>query len=88
MLASLWRRFLGFGVVIFIGLAGGYLLAQNTPSILTLSPRVLLLVGVGMGIFIGYVMGVMRGIMRVITVSQKEDVVLPTGKLIFNKTDN
>lgn len=88
MLESYWKRFLIFALVIFVGLVGGYGVAQNTPSILTLSPRLLLLVGVGMGIFIGYVMGVIRGIMRVINVTQKEDVVLPTGKLKFNKIDS
>lgn len=88
MSESYWKRFLIFGIVIFVGLVGGYGVAQNTPSILTLSPRLLLLVGVGMGIFIGYVMGVIRGIMRVINVTQKEDVVLPTGKLKFNKIDS
>jgi ABC-type dipeptide/oligopeptide/nickel transport system permease subunit len=52
------------------------------------SPRacLLLLIGVGLGLFVGYVVGVARGIMRVINVTQKEDVFLPTGKLKFDKS--
>ncbi|WP_440898041.1 hypothetical protein ACS127_08785 [Amphibacillus sp. Q70] len=88
MLASVLNRFLIIGSVIFIGMFGGYWIGNNTPSILEISPKSLLLVGVGLGIFIGYVMGVVRGIMRVINVTQKEDVFLPTGKLKFDKSNS
>lgn len=87
MLASVWRRTIIFGLVILIGLAGGYWVGNHTPSLLYLSPRILLLVGVGLGLFIGYLLGIARGILRVINVTQKEDVILPTGKLKFDKTE-
>lgn len=86
LLGSVLNRFLIFGSVIFIGMFGGYWIGNNTPSILEVSPKSLLLIGVGLGLFVGYVVGVARGIMRVINVTQKEDVFLPTGKLKFDKS--
>ena len=86
MLGSVLNRFLIIGSVIFIGTFGGYWIGNNTPSILEISPKSLLLIGVGLGLFIGYVVGVARGILRVINVTQKEDVFLPTGKLKFDKS--
>lgn len=88
MLESVWKRSVIFGLVIFIGFAGGYWVANNTPSILSLSPKVLLIIGVGLGMFIGYVFGVVRGILRVVKVTQNEDVILPTGKLKFDKVEH
>lgn len=88
MLGSVLNRFLIFGSAIFIGVFGGYWIANNTPSILEMSPKLLLLIGVGMGLFIGYVVGVARGILRVINVTKKEDVFLPTGKLKFDKSNS
>ncbi|MFB1051548.1 hypothetical protein [Paraliobacillus sp. JSM ZJ581] len=85
MLGSVLNRFSIIGSVIFIGTFVGYWIGNNTPSILEISPKSLLLIGVGLGLFIGYVVGVARGIMRVINVTQKEDVFLPTGKLKFDK---
>lgn len=86
LLGSVLNRFLIFGSVIFIGMFGGYWIGNNTPSILEVSPKSLLLIGVGLGLFVGYVVGVARGIMRVINVTQKGDVFLPTGKLKFDKS--
>ncbi|WP_051577991.1 hypothetical protein [Sporolactobacillus terrae] len=86
MLASLLNRFLIIGSALFLGTFGGYWLGTVTPSILELSPKLLLLIGVGLGLFIGYVIGVVRGIMRVVHVTQKKDVLLPTGKLKFDKS--
>lgn len=86
MLDSVFNRSLIIGSVIFIGMFGGYWIGRSSPSILELAPKAILLIGVGMGLFIGYVIGFARGIMRVIHVTQKEDVFLPTGKLIFDKT--
>jgi hypothetical protein len=88
LLGSVLNRFLIFGSVIFIGMFGGYWIGNNTPSILEVSPKSLLLIGVGLGLFVGYVVGVARGIMRVINVTQKENVFLPTGKLKFDKSKN
>ncbi|WP_407272680.1 hypothetical protein [Radiobacillus sp. PE A8.2] len=88
MLGSVFNRFLIIGSIIFIGMFGGYWIGNNTPSILEISPNSLLLIGVGLGLFIGYVIGVARGIMRVINVTQKEDVFLPTGKLKFDKSNH
>lgn len=88
MLESSWKRAVVFGIAIFIGLFGGYWIANNTPSILQLSPKLLLLIGVGLGLFVGYVVGVARGILRVINVAKKEDVFLPTGKLKFDKSNS
>ncbi|MDP1421882.1 hypothetical protein Q8G35_26880 [Peribacillus simplex] len=88
MLGSVLNRFLIIGSVIFIGTFGGYWIGNNTPSILEISPKSLLLIGVGLGLFIGYVVGVARGIMRVINVTQKEGVFLPTGKLKFDKSNS
>lgn len=88
LLGSVLNRFLIFGSVIFIGMFGGYWIGNNTPSILEVSPKSLLLIGVGLGLFVGYVVGVARGIMRVINVTQKGDVFLPTGKLKFDKSKN
>jgi hypothetical protein len=76
LLGSVLNRFLIFGSVIFIGMFGGYWIGNNTPSILEVSPKSLLLIGVGLGLFVGYVVGVARGIMRVINVTQKGDVFL------------
>ncbi|PHD54955.1 hypothetical protein COF61_30630 [Bacillus toyonensis] len=87
MLHSVFKRFLIIVPVIFLGLFGGYFIANYTPSISELSPKLVLLIGVGLGVFVGYVVGLVRGIMRVITVTQKEDVFLPTGKLKFDKLE-
>ncbi|WP_337019357.1 hypothetical protein [Oceanobacillus massiliensis] len=86
MLDSILARFLIIGSIMFLGGFGGYWIGNNTPSILELSPKSLLLIGVGLGLFIGYVVGVARGIIRVINVTQKEDVFLPAGKLKFDKS--
>lgn len=88
LLESEWKRFVVFGTAIFIGLFGGYWLANNTSSILELSPIFLLLIGVGMGLFLGYILGVVRGILRVITITKREDIFLPTGKLTFHKSSH
>ncbi|MEN1968156.1 hypothetical protein WMZ97_08795 [Lentibacillus sp. N15] len=85
MLSSVSHRLLIIGPVIFLGMFGGYWIGNNTPSILNLSPKILLLLGVGLGLFVGYVFGVARGIIRVIHVTQKKDVFLPTGKLKLMK---
>ncbi|PFN14940.1 hypothetical protein [Bacillus cereus] len=87
MLHSVFKRFLIIVPVIFLGLFSGYFIANYTPSISELSPKLVLLIGVGLGVFVGYVVGLVRGIMRVITVTQKEDVFLPTGKLKFDKLE-
>ncbi|PDY77403.1 hypothetical protein [Bacillus cereus] len=87
MLHSVFKRFLIIVPVILFGFFGGYCIANYTPSISELSPKLLLLIGVGLGIFIGYAVGLIRGILRVITVTQKEDVFLPTGKLRFDKLE-
>jgi hypothetical protein len=83
-----WKRLVVFGIAVAIGLFGGYWLANNTPSILQWSPKVLLLTGVGMGLIIGYIFGVVRGILRVVNATKKEDIFLPTGKLKFDKSSN
>ncbi|AKR12998.1 hypothetical protein AC241_30350 (plasmid) [Bacillus thuringiensis] len=88
MLHSVFNRFLIVGSIILLGLLGGYFIANYTPSISELSSKSLLLIGVGLGIFVGYVIGLVRGIMRVIKVTQKEDVFLPTGKLKFDKLES
>ena len=88
MLHSVFNRFLIFVSIILLGLLGGYFIANYTPSISELSSKSLLLIGVGLGIFVGYVIGLVRGIMRVIKVTQKEDVFLPTGKLKFDKLES
>ncbi|MFF2242259.1 hypothetical protein ACFVUU_29800 [Bacillus thuringiensis] len=88
MLHSVFNRFLIVGAIILLGLLGGYFIANYTPSISELSSKSLLLIGVGLGIFVGYVIGLVRGIMRVIKVTQKEDVFLPTGKLKFDKLES
>ncbi|ASL62425.1 hypothetical protein [Bacillus cereus] len=88
MLHSVFNRFLIFGSIILLGLLGGYFIANYIPSISELSSKSLLLIGVGLGIFVGYVIGLVRGIMRVIKVTQKEDVFLPTGKLKFDKLES
>ncbi|HDR5272515.1 hypothetical protein E8M24_27475 [Bacillus thuringiensis] len=87
MLHSVFKRFLIIVPVIFLGLFSGYFIANYTPSISELTPKLVLLIGVGLGVFVGYVVGLVRGIMRVITVTQKEDVFLPTGKLKFDKLE-
>ncbi|WP_335871491.1 hypothetical protein [Bacillus sp. 2205SS5-2] len=78
VLGSVFNRFLFIGSVIFIGTFGGYWIGNNTPSILEISPKLLLLIGVS----------VARGIMRVINVTQKKDVFLSTGKLKFDKSNS
>lgn len=60
----------------------------QSDSIFYRGDKLLLLIGVGLGIFVGYVVGLARGIMRVIKVTQKEDVFLPTGKLKFDKLES
>ncbi|QDP41517.1 hypothetical protein [Radiobacillus deserti] len=87
-LDSVLSRLLIIGSIIFIGTFGGYWIGANTALLLELSPKALLLVGVGLGLFIGYVIGVARGILRVINVTQKEDIFLPTGKLKFDKSNS
>ncbi|KAB2353984.1 hypothetical protein [Bacillus toyonensis] len=88
MLHSVFNRFLIVGSIILLGLLGGYFIANYTPSISELSSKFLLLIGAGLGIFVGYIIGLIRGIMRVIKVTQKEDVFLPTGKLKFDKLES
>ncbi|MGW6150892.1 hypothetical protein ACWFN4_26375 [Bacillus mycoides] len=88
MIHSVFKRFLIIFSVISLGLFGGYYIANYTPSISELSPKLLLLIGVGLGVSIGYIVGLVRGIMRVIKVTQKEDVFLPTGKLKFDKLES
>lgn len=85
MLKSFFKRLLILGLVILVGMFGGYWIANNTPSVLELSPKIILLIGVGMGLFAGYVVGLARGIMRVIKVTKEKDVFLPNGKLKFDK---
>lgn len=85
MLKSFFKRLLILGLVILVGMFGGYWIANNTPSVLALSPKIILLIGVGMGLFAGYVVGLARGIMRVIKVTKEKDVFLPNGKLKFDK---
>jgi hypothetical protein len=85
MLKSTVNRLFVFTFVIGFGLLGGYWLSSNTPPLSDFSPQALLLLGVGIGLFIGYAIGFARGIMRVINVTQKADVSLPTGKLIVTK---
>lgn len=87
MFGSVLKRFLIIGSIILLGSFGGYWIGNNTSSILEISPKALLLIGIGLGLFVGYVVGVARGIMRVIKVTQKEDVFLPNGKLKFNKSE-
>src|SRR5699024_3334039 len=87
MLESVWKRAIIIGLVIAIGFGGGYLISQNTPSIFNLSPQWLLLIGVSLGLFMGYVLGIVRGILRVVNVTQREDVILPTGRLRFDKVE-
>lgn len=87
MLQSILKRSLIFAIVIFIGFFGGYWLANHTPSILELPPKSLLLIGVGIGVFLGYVVGFVRGIMRVLDITEKKDVFLPTGNLKFEKME-
>lgn len=88
MLNSVFKRSIIICSVIILGVIGGFLIANKTPSILELSPKLLLLIGVGLGLFMGYVVGVARGIIRVIKATQKEDVFLPTGKLKFDKFES
>ena len=85
MLQSVFKRFLIIGLVILVGMFGGYWFANNTSSVLELSPKIVLLIGIGMGLFVGYIFGLVRGIMRVIKVTQKKDLFLPNGKLKFDK---
>ncbi|MCU4959641.1 hypothetical protein OB990_26010 [Bacillus cereus] len=87
MLHSVFKRFLIIVPVILLGFFGRYFIANYTPSISELSPKLLLLISVGFGILIGYVVGLIRGITRVITVTKREDVFLPTGKLKFDKLE-
>ncbi|MBU3157631.1 hypothetical protein [Clostridium estertheticum] len=87
MLKSVFKRSLILGTVILLGLLSGYFLSKNTPSLVDISPQMILLIGVCAGLFIGYVVGLISGIMRVIKVTKKEDVFLPTGKLKFDKIE-
>lgn len=87
MLKSVFKRSLIIGTVILLGLLSGYFLNKNTPSLVDISPQMILLIGVCAGLFIGYVVGLISGIMRVIKVTKKEDVFLPTGKLKFDKIE-
>lgn len=87
MLKSVFKRSLIIGTVILLGLLSGYFLSKNTPSLVDISPQMILLIGVCGGLFIGYVVGLISGIMRVIKVTKKEDVFLPTGKLKFDKIE-
>jgi len=84
MLKSVFKRSLIIGSIVLLGVVSGYWVGERTPSFFELSPKMILLIGVGLGIFVGYVAGVVRGIMRVIKVTQKEDVFLPTGKFETN----
>lgn len=88
MNTSPFNRFVIFSVAIFLGIFGGYWLSQILPSILSLSPKLLLITGVGLGAFLGYIVGVVRGILKVVRMTQKEDIPLPAGKLIFDYSDN
>ena len=87
MLKSVFKRSLIIGTVILLGLLSGHFLSKNTPSLVDISPQMILLIGVCAGLFIGYVVGLISGIMRVIKVTKKEDVFLPTGKLKFYKIE-
>lgn len=83
---SYWKAFMVVAFVISASFIGGYWLSNSVPSILQLSPKILLLIGVGMGFFIGYLLGVVRGILRVVKTTEKEDIFLPTGRLKFDKS--
>ncbi|MBW9156942.1 hypothetical protein [Clostridium tagluense] len=87
MLKSVFKRSLIIGSIVLLGVISGYLVSESTPSFFELSPKMILLIGAFLGLFIGYVAGVARGIIRVIKVTQKEDVFLPTGKLKFDKIE-
>ncbi|MBU3092868.1 hypothetical protein KPL35_12375 [Clostridium sp. CF011] len=87
MLKSVFKRSLIIGSIVLLGVISGYWVGERTPSFFELSPKMFLLIGVGLGTFVGYVAGVVRGIMRVIKITQKEDVFLPTGKLKFDKIE-
>ena len=69
MLKSVFKRSLIIGSIILLGLLSGYWVGESTPSFFELSPKMILLIGVGLGLFIGYIVGVARGIMRVIKVT-------------------
>lgn len=88
MLRSVFMRFVIIGSISLLGIFGGYWIGNNTPSVLKLSPKIILLIGVGVGLFLGYIFGFVRGIMRVIKVTQRKDVFLPTGKLKFEKSES
>lgn len=88
MFDSIVARYLVIGSAMFIGLFGGYWISKSIPEFLEIQPKLLLIIGVGMGLFVGYIVGVARGILRVINVTKKEDVFLPTGKLKFEKSNN
>ncbi|WP_028402020.1 hypothetical protein [Ectobacillus panaciterrae] len=85
MLQSIFMRFLIISSVIALGAGGGFWIASGTPAIEELSPKMVLLIGIGLGAFVGYVLGVARGILRVVNVAQKEDIFFPTGTLKFDK---
>lgn len=88
MFDSIVARYLIIGSAMSIGLFGGYWISKSIPEFLEIQPKLLLIIGVGMGLFVGYIVGVARGILRVINVTKKEDVFLPTGKLKFEKSNN
>lgn len=88
MFDSIVARYLIIGSAMFIGLFGGYWISKSIPEFLEIQPKLLLIIGVGMGLFVGYIVGVARGILRVINVTKKEEVFLPTGKLKFEKSNN
>lgn len=88
LFGSIVARYLIIGSAIFIGGFGGYWISKSIPTFLEMQPKLLLIIGVCMGLFVGYIAGVARGILRVINVTKKEEVFLPTGKLKFEQSKN
>lgn len=86
MLVSGSNTFLIIASTICIGMFGGYWIASNSPSILDISPKLLLLIGVALGLFLGYFVGFIKGILRVINVAHKDEIFLPAIKLKFDKS--
>jgi hypothetical protein len=84
MLQSAFNRMLILGPILLFSLIGGYTLSSITPLLSELSTPIILIIGVSLGLIIGFA----RGIIRVIKVTQKEKVSLPTGKLTFSKSEN